>query len=69
MPSYNSDAKPTTAYQQIEDAPKSFLLINLTDFLLINSSGDRLMINSGRNSGFLYDPKPSISYTSPARPS
>lgn len=68
MPSYNSDAKPTTTYQSIEDVA-SFLLINLTDFLLINASGDRLIINDIRDSGFTSDLKPSTSYTSPARPS
>ena len=68
MPSYNSDAKPTTTYQSIEDVA-SFLLINLTDFLLINASSDRLIINNTRDSGFASDSKPSTSYTSPARPS
>ena len=69
MPSYTTGSKPTTAYQSMEDVAKSFLLINLTDFLLINASGDRLFINDTRDSGFTSDSKPSTSYTSPARPS
>lgn len=69
MPSYTEYLKPTTAYQSIEDAAKSLLLINLTDFLLINSSADRLIINDTRDSGFTYPSKPSTSYTSISRPS
>ena len=69
MPSYTEYSKPTTAYQSIEDAAKSLLLINLTDFLLINASGDKLIINDTRDSSYTSDSKPSTSYTSIARPS
>lgn len=44
MPTYDEIAKPTTTYTEIGEA-FNLLLINTTDFLLINASGDRLAIS------------------------
>lgn len=70
MPSYTTIDKPTTTYSEIGEIAQSFLLINSEDFLLINASGDRLLINQTRDIGYTEITKPSApTYTTLAKPS
>lgn len=69
--SYTEISKPSTpTYSEVEPVAQNFLLINSEDFLLINASGDRLLINQTRDIGYTEITKPSApTYTTLAKPS
>ena len=68
MPTYQESSKPTTAYTEIGEAFNR-LLINATDFLLINASGDRLAISDRGIDLYNEIVKPTTSYSVITRPS
>lgn len=67
--SWSAGSKPTTTYGQIIDVAQNYLLINTVDFLLTNSSGDRLLINGTRDGGYsAVSSQSAPTYTTIAKP-
>lgn len=61
MPSYHSIPKPSVpSYSSVQPVAQQFLMINTVDFLLINTSGDRLLISDARDSGYHSISRPSV---------
>ena len=66
---FNSTSKPSTSYSSIVDVAQNFLLINSIDFLLINSSSEKLLIDDTRDSNYTKNAQPSsVTYTSITKP-
>ena len=71
MPSYHQIPRPSVpSYSSVQPVAQQFLMINTVDFLLINASGDRLLISDARDSGYHSISRPSVpSYHSIPKPS
>ena len=67
---YTEIARPTVSTYTENGKPMNRLLINATDFLLINASGDRLAISSTGYDSYTAIGKPSApTYTGIIKPS
>ena len=64
---FDNIPKPTTTYNTISKI-LSFLKINSNDFLLINGSGDRLVISRDGDGNFDSIQKPSTNYDNIVKP-